>query len=69
MKKQLCILAAALAVVAVAPAANAETLKFAHVYEVSEPYHKNAVWAADEIKKRTNGSPRRPSTPAWSPGE
>jgi tripartite ATP-independent transporter DctP family solute receptor len=30
-------------------------LKWAHVYEVTEPYHKQALWAADEIKKRTNG--------------
>ncbi|MEO8739156.1 MAG: sialic acid TRAP transporter substrate-binding protein SiaP [Casimicrobiaceae bacterium] len=33
----------------------AETLKFAHVYEVSEPFHKQALWAAEEIKKRTAG--------------
>jgi tripartite ATP-independent transporter DctP family solute receptor len=69
MKKQLCILAAALAVVAVAPAANAEKLKFAHVYEVSEPYHKNAVWAADEIKKRTNGRYEIQVFPASSLGK
>jgi tripartite ATP-independent transporter DctP family solute receptor len=30
-------------------------LKWAHVYETSEPYHKWSVWAADEIKKRTAG--------------
>ncbi len=30
-----------------------QKLKFAHVYEVSEPYHKWAVWAAGEIPKRT----------------
>lgn len=30
-------------------------LKWAHVYEVAEPYHTEALWAADEIKKRTNG--------------
>jgi tripartite ATP-independent transporter DctP family solute receptor len=36
--------------------AQAQTkLKFAHVYETSEAYHKYALWAADEIKKRTNG--------------
>jgi len=36
-------------------AAQAETkLKFAHVYEVSEPYHTSAIWAASEIAKRTN---------------
>ena len=38
--------------------ANAQTkLKWAHVYETSEPYHKWSVWAADEFKKRTNGRP------------
>ena len=37
-------------------AAEAQTkLKWAHVYEVSEPYHTQALWAADEIKKRTSG--------------
>lgn len=30
-------------------------LKWAHVYETSEPFHTQALWAADEIKKRTNG--------------
>ena len=36
--------------------ANAQTkLKWAHVYETSEPFHKYSVWAGDEIKKRTNG--------------
>jgi len=30
-------------------------LKWAHVYETSEPYHKWSVWAAAEIEKRTNG--------------
>ncbi|HEX4944962.1 MAG TPA: sialic acid TRAP transporter substrate-binding protein SiaP [Usitatibacteraceae bacterium] len=29
-------------------------LKFAHVYETSEPYHAAALWAAGEIAKRTN---------------
>ncbi len=42
--------------VAVATTAVAQTkLKWAHVYETSEPYHTAAVWAAGEIKKRTNG--------------
>src|ERR1043165_7362932 len=31
-----------------------QKLKFAHVYETSEPYHTYAVWAAGEITKRTN---------------
>ena len=36
--------------------AHAQTkLKWAHVYEVSEPFQKYALWAADEIKKRTEG--------------
>lgn len=30
-------------------------LKWAHVYEVSEPFHIWSVWAAQEIGKRTNG--------------
>jgi len=31
-----------------------QKLKFAHVYETSEPYHTYAVWAAGEIAKRTS---------------
>jgi tripartite ATP-independent transporter DctP family solute receptor len=48
---------AAMAVLAVGSAsAIAQTkLKWAHVYETSEPYHTESVWAAGEIKKRTNG--------------
>jgi tripartite ATP-independent transporter DctP family solute receptor len=39
-----------------AAAAQAQTkLKWAHVYEIGEPYHLQALWAADEIKKRTGG--------------
>jgi tripartite ATP-independent transporter DctP family solute receptor len=37
-------------------AASAQTvLKWAHVYETSEPFHTESVWAAEEFKKRTNG--------------
>jgi len=46
--------AAAFAVTA-APALAQTKLKWAHVYEVSEPYHTESLWAAEEIKKRTNG--------------
>lgn len=47
-------IAAALSLMAFG-AAHAQTkLKFAHVYETSEPYHTAAVWAAGEIAKRTN---------------
>ena len=46
----------AAAVLATAGAATAQTkLKWAHVYETGEAYHKWAVWAGDEIKKRTSG--------------
>jgi len=38
-----------------APASAQTKLKWAHVYEIAEPYHTDALWAADEIKKRTNG--------------
>ena len=49
-----CALAAASLVVA-GPAAAQQKLKWAHVYEASEPYHTESVWAAAEIKRRTNG--------------
>src|SRR5246127_4324424 len=43
-------------VASIACGAFAQTkLKWAHVYEATEPYHTAALWAADEIKKRTNG--------------
>ena len=49
-------LAVALALLAATPLALAQTkLKWAHVYEATEPYHLQALWAAAEIKKRTNG--------------
>src|SRR6476469_5347481 len=48
--------ALAIAALALCTAASAQTkLKWAHVYETSEPYHTAAVWAAGEIKKRTAG--------------
>src|SRR3954462_12075023 len=43
------------AAVITAPVSAQTKLKWAHVYEVAEPYHTEALWAADEIKKRTNG--------------
>lgn len=49
-----CLSALALAGIA-GLAHGAETLNFAHVYETSEPYHEWALWAADEIEKRTDG--------------
>ena len=32
-----------------------QKLKWAHVYESSEPFHTESVWATEEIKKRSNG--------------
>ncbi len=46
----------ATAALAAATGASAQTkLKWAHVYETSEPFHTSSVWAAEEIKKRTAG--------------
>jgi len=62
----------ALVAAAMAPfgAAQAQTkLKWAHVYETSEPYHKWSVWAADEFKKRTNGKFEIQVFPASSLGK
>ncbi|MGO4448518.1 sialic acid TRAP transporter substrate-binding protein SiaP [Phyllobacterium sp. TAF24] len=50
------ILGAVAALALSAAAAQAQTvLKWAHVYETSEPFHTQSVWAAEEINKRTNG--------------
>jgi tripartite ATP-independent transporter DctP family solute receptor len=46
---------AAALLLAALPAMAQTKLKWAHVYETGEPYHTEAVWAAEEIKKRTNG--------------
>ena len=51
VKASIGVIAALLATGAMAQ----QKLKWAHVYEVSEPYHTAAVWAAGEIKKRTAG--------------
>jgi len=36
-------------------AAASRVLKWAHVYETSEPFHRAAEWAAQEIGRRSNG--------------
>ena len=55
-KALLAAAAVALPMLLAGAGAQAQTkLKFAHVYEVSEPYHTAALWAAEEIKKRTGG--------------
>src|SRR3954471_14071229 len=63
------IAACALAATAAAPAFAQTKLKWAHVYETSEPYHKWSVWGADEIKKRTNGRYEVQVFPASSLGK
>ncbi len=50
------VLGATALVLLSALAAQAETvLKWAHVYETSEPFHTESVWAAEEIATRTEG--------------
>ncbi|MEZ5831443.1 MAG: sialic acid TRAP transporter substrate-binding protein SiaP [Dongiaceae bacterium] len=51
----LCALMAFAATALALPADAQTVLKWAHVYEAGEPYHTQALWAADEIKKRTSG--------------
>ena len=54
MKLKYVAAAFALAVAASGGAIAQTKLKFAHVYETSEPYHTAALWAAGEIAKRTS---------------
>src|SRR5712672_943131 len=53
--KGVVLAAAVLAIMAAGPAVAQQKPKWAHVYETSEPYHTESVWAAAEIKRRTNG--------------
>src|SRR5436305_2840670 len=53
--RRLALAAALLVAAGIAPATAQTKLKWAHVYEIAEPYHTEALWAAEEIKKRTNG--------------
>jgi tripartite ATP-independent transporter DctP family solute receptor len=46
-----------------------QALKFAHVYESSEPYHEWALWAGEEIEKRTDGRYTMEVFPASSLGK
>jgi tripartite ATP-independent transporter DctP family solute receptor len=55
LKTLLAAVALAATGAATGPAMAQTKLKWAHVYETSEPYHTASVWAAQEIKKRTNG--------------
>ena len=69
MKTVLKGLIAAIALAAAGSVLAQTKLKWAHVYEVSEPYHKWSVWAGDEIKKRTNGRYEVQVFPASSLGK
>jgi tripartite ATP-independent transporter DctP family solute receptor len=57
MPRKYTILASALGalVLSYAPVSAQTALKWAHVYETSEPFHTESVWAAEEIAKRTDG--------------
>jgi tripartite ATP-independent transporter DctP family solute receptor len=59
---------AAFATTAALPADAQTRLRFAHVYEVNEPYHTEALWAAEQIAKRTNNRWRIEVFPASALG-
>jgi tripartite ATP-independent transporter DctP family solute receptor len=67
----LVLLAALVAALSCRPASSSaqRELKWAHVYETSEPYHTWAVWASQEIEKRTAGKYRIRVFPASSLGK
>jgi tripartite ATP-independent transporter DctP family solute receptor len=60
---------AAAALLLAGPVLAQTKLKWAHVYETSEPYHTESVWAAEEIKKRTGGKFEIQVFPASSLGK
>ena len=57
MLRKYAVLASAVGalVLSQAPVSAQTALKWAHVYETSEPFHTESVWAAEEIEKRTDG--------------
>jgi tripartite ATP-independent transporter DctP family solute receptor len=63
------LLTAAVLAVPSLPASAQTKLKWAHVYEVAEPYHKWALWAGEEFKKRTNNKYAIEVFPASSLGK
>jgi tripartite ATP-independent transporter DctP family solute receptor len=63
-----CLFAVALALAGPSAALAQQKLKFGHVYETSEPYHKWAVWAAGELPKRTGNRYAMDVFPASSLG-
>jgi tripartite ATP-independent transporter DctP family solute receptor len=70
MKLGTTVLALGAALAVALPVAHAQQkLKFAHVYEVSEPYHTAALWAAGEVGKRTGNRYSMEVFPASSLGK
>ena len=69
MKFRIAALAAAAALAVSGTAFAQQKLKFAHVYETSEPYHTSALWAAGEIAKRTKNRYTMDVFPASSLGK
>jgi tripartite ATP-independent transporter DctP family solute receptor len=55
LRRALALATAAAAALVAVPAQSQTRLKWAHVYETSEPFHTEALWAAEEFKKRTGG--------------
>ena len=62
------LIAVVVSLALVMPAAAQTKLKFAHVYETGEAFHKEALWAAGEIAKRTNNKYQIDVFPASSLG-
>lgn len=63
------LVATALSAVLATSAFAAEVLKWAHVYEDGSGYHQVALWAADEIKAKTDGRVEVQVFPASSLGK
>ena len=63
------LMAAGFAMAATTGAQAQEVLKWAHVYEDGSNYHKVAEWAAEEVKKRTDGRVEIQVFPASSLGK
>jgi tripartite ATP-independent transporter DctP family solute receptor len=61
--------AVSLSVLSAIGAFAATELKWAHVYEAGTPYHTAAIWAAEEIKKKTDGRVEIKVFPASSLGK
>lgn len=61
--------ATALSIASATSAYAAETLKWAHVYEEGSDYHQVALWAAEQVKERTDGRIEIDVFPASSLGK